>query len=210
MKTIQEIFNAFYKNHLETIDKTGKIKIAMEAENYQFVLGYAFASNVNLPQDVQNAGLFLKFKLLQSRQKGCTGENLFQEDYTVLTGPGTLQKMARGSQDQLNPDFFEKNKKIYLEVKTATIYVGNKFIFEQLRLKDPRINYYIFLGITPEGRFYIVLNKKDIKLDTELYGAKLSPQHSTTDQNATYQWHPSYEELRKHIVRPDELDSVIQ
>ena len=135
--------------------------------------------------------------------------HLFQEDYEHVVGQGMLKKLERGNQDQLNPDFLEIKKNKYIEVKTATIYKGNKFIFEQIRLKDPRINYYVFLGITPEGRFYWVLDKKNIKPGKPIFGAKFSPQHSTTGSNATYQWHPGYEQMINSIVKPNNLASVI-
>ena len=163
MKAIQEIFIDFYNKHLKEIDKDGQIKKEIDKGNYQFILGYASANNISLPIVVQNAGLFLHFKLLKSRQIGCAGEDLFKKDYEKLAGSNTLEKLKRGDQNQLNPDFLETKKIKYIEVKTATIYPGNKFIFEQIRLRDPRINYYVFLGITPEGRFYWVLSKKKIK-----------------------------------------------
>lgn len=209
MKTIQEIFNNFYSNNLNKLDNDGQIKLQIDKGNYQFVLGCASAKNIYLPIAVRNADLFLRFKLLQSRQIGNAGENLFKEDYEKIVGKNILEALPPGNQDQLNPDFFEKKKKKHIEVKTATIYKGNKFIFEQIRLKDKRIDYYVFLGITLEGRFYWVLDKKEIKPGKLVYGAKFSPQHSTRGPNATYQWHPSFEQMEKHIVFPNQLTSVI-
>ena len=209
MKTIQEIFIDFYDNRLKKLDSRDKIKTCIDKGNYQYVLGFASANNISLPIAVKNAGLFLRFKLLRSRQIGDAGEDLFKEDYEKLEGKGVLEKLSRGNQNQLNPDFLEKNKKKHVEVKTATIYNGNKFIFEQVRLKDPRIDYYVFLGITPEGRFYWILDKKTIKPGKLVYNARFSPQHSTKGPNATYQWHPSFEHLEKHIVLPNQLSSVI-
>lgn len=209
MKTIEEIFINFYEEHLKKIDNKDQIKKFIDKGNYQYILGYVASKGISLPKNVRDASLYLNFKLLRSRQIGNAGEDLFKSDYEKLVGNNTLEKLIRGNQKQLNPDFFEKNKKIYIEVKTATIYKGNKFIFEQIRLKDPRINYYIFLGITPEGRFYWVLNKKKIKPGKLIYGAKFSPQHSTRGLNATYQWHPSFEQMNDHIILPDQLTSEI-
>ena len=209
MKTIQEIFVDFYDNHLKKLDNKGGIKTQIDKGNYQYALGFASARNIGLSLAVKNAGLFLRFKLLQSRQIGNAGEDLFKEDYEKLEGKGALEKLPRGNQAHLNPDFLEKKKEKYIDIKTATIYKGNKFIFEQVRLKDPRIDYYVFLGITPEGRFYWVLNKKKIKPGKLVYGAKFSPQHSTKGSNATYQWHPSFDQLKKDIILPDQLSSVI-
>ncbi|MFH1968559.1 MAG: hypothetical protein ABIJ84_04180 [bacterium] len=209
MKTIEEIFINFYKEHLEKIDEKHQIKKYIDESNYQYVLGYVASKGISLPKNVRDASLYLNFKLLRSRQIGNAGEDLFKSDYEKLGGNNILEKLIRGNQKQLNPDFFEKNKKIYIEVKTATIYKGNKFIFEQIRLKDPRINYYVFLGITPEGRFYWVLNKEEIKPGKLIYGAKFSPQHSTKGSNATYQWHPSFEQMKDYIILPDQLTSEI-
>ncbi len=209
MKTIEEIFINFYEEHLKKIDEKYQIRKYIDEANYQYILGYAASKGISLPKNVRDASLYLNFKLLRSRQIGNAGEDLFKSDYEKLGGNNTLEKLIRGNQKQLNPDFFEKNKKKYIEVKTATIYKGNKFIFEQIRLKDPRIDYYIFLGITPEGRFYWVLNKEEIKPGKLIYGAKFSPQHSTKGSNATYQWHPSFGQMKDYIVLPDQLTSEI-
>lgn len=209
MKTIEEIFDRFYNAHLKSIDSDNLLKNKINEGNYQFVLGYANARKIPITKEVGDAGLYLQFKLLRSRQIGCAGEDLFQTDYENVAGKDSLKKFERGNQDQLNPDFLELEKNKYIEVKTATIYQGNKFIFEQIRLKDPRINYYIFLGITPEGKFYWVLNKKDIKAGRPIFGAKFSPQHSTAGSNATYQWHPSYEQMERAAVKPKDLFSSI-
>ena len=209
MKTIEEIFNRFYDIHLKSVDIEGLLKDKIIEGNYQFILGFAVTKGIPITKEVNDADLYLQFKLLRSRQIGCAGENLFQEDYEHVVGQGMLKKLERGNQDQLNPDFLEIKKNKYIEVKTATIYKGNKFIFEQIRLKDPRINYYVFLGITPEGRFYWVLDKKNIKPGKPIFGAKFSPQHSTTGSNATYQWHPGYEQMINSIVKPNNLASVI-
>lgn len=209
MKTIHGIFNNFYENHLRTLDNGGLLKNKIIEGNYQFVLGFVKSTGITLSKEVKNADLFLSFKLLRSRQIGSAGEELFRVDYEQVAGKDSLRKLKRGNQNQLNPDFFEIKKEKYIEVKTATIYKGNKFIFEQIRLKDPRINYYVFLGITPEGRFYWVLDKKNTKSGKAVFGAKFSPQHSTTGPNATYQWHPGYEKMKNFIVKPYELASVI-
>lgn len=209
MKTIEEIFSNFYNQQIKEIDNDNSVKNEMDGGNFQFVLGYASAHGIALPEDVNNAELYLHFKRLRSRQIGNTGEDLFKEDYERVNGSGTLEKLERGSQEQLNPDFLELKKQKHIEVKTGTIYTGNKFIYEQIRLKDPRINYYVFLGITPEGRFYWVLDKRTLKPGRVVFGAKLSPQHSTSGSNATYQWHPSFEQMKESIIHPDELGSVI-
>jgi len=209
MKTIQEIFNNFYNESLKKRDPKGHLEKIIGQGNYQYILGYANAIGVRLPKELRDASLYLHFKLLRSRQIGKAGENLFEKDYNKLVRNDVLKKVTRGSQKQLNPDFFENNKKKYIEVKTGTIYPGNKFIFEQIRLKDPRINYYVFLGITPEGRFYWVLKKTKIKPGKIIYGARFSPQHSTRGSNATYQWHPSFEQMKDHVVPSNQLDSEI-
>jgi len=209
MKTIQEIFDDFYNQHLKKVDKDNLIKNKIDEGNFQFVLGYALANKITIPKEVSDAGLYLKFKLLQSRQIGNAGEDLFRDDYERIIGNNALEKLERGSQDQLNPDFLELKKKKYIEVKTATIYKGNKFIYEQIRLKDKRINHYVFLGITPEGRFYWVLDKRTIRPGKVVFGAKFSPQHSTSGSNATYQWHPSFEKMKENIIKPDDLGSAI-
>lgn len=209
MKSIQEIFDDFYNKHLIDVDEKGLLKNNIDKGNYQFVLGYAQANNIPSTKEVEGADLFLKFKLLRSRQIGSAGERLFKSDYELVAGDNSLQKIERGDQDQLNPDFLELKKKKYIEVKTATIYKGNKFIFEQIRLNDPRINYYVFLGVTPEGRFYWILNKKSVGPGKVVFGAKFSPQHSTTGSNATYQWHPSFEQMESYIIQPERLSSSI-
>lgn len=209
MKTIEEIFDDFYNQHVKKTDKDNSIKKKIDDGNYQFVLGYALAHGIGLTKEVNDAGLYLKFKLLSSRQIGNVGQDLFREDYERVNGAGTLKKFERGSQEQLNPDFLETKKEKNIEVKTGTIYTGNKFIYEQIRLKDQRINHYVFLGITPEGRFYWVLDKRTLKPGRVVFGAKLSPQHSTSGSNATYQWHPSFEQMKESIIQPDELGSAI-
>lgn len=209
MKTISQIFADFYNKSLKKLDKGGQIEKFVTNGNYQYVLGFALAKKVDFSKDVRDAELYLNFKLLRSRQIGSAGENLFKADYEAVAGKDALKKLERGNQDQLNPDFFEIKKKKYIEVKTATIYQGNKFIFEQIRLKDPRINYYLFLGITPIGRFYWVLNKNDIKAGKQIFEAKFSPQHSTSGSNATYQWHPAYEQMKDYTVKPEDLSSII-
>ena len=209
MKTIEEIFNQFYDAHLKGVDVDGLLKDKINESNYQFVLGFAMTKGISITKEVEDADLYLRFKLLRSRQIGCAGENLFQVDYENVAGKGALKKLERGNQDQLNPDFLELKKNKYIEVKTGTIYPGNKFIFEQIRLKDSRIDYYIFLGITPEGKFYWVLNKGDIRAGKPIFGAKFSPQHSTTGSNATYQWHPGYERMKESATEPRNLFSAI-
>lgn len=72
-----------------------------------------------------------------------------------------------------------------------------------------RIDYYVFLGITPEGKFYWVLNKGDIRVGKPIFGAKFSPQHSTTGSNATYQWHPGYEQMKESATEQKKLFSAI-
>ncbi|MFA5813165.1 MAG: hypothetical protein WC862_01475 [Patescibacteria group bacterium] len=209
MKTIEEIFSSFYEMRLKGIDVDGVLKNKIAEGNYQFVLGFVKSKNILLNNEVGNADLYLRFRLLRSRQIGSAGEALFKIDYERIAGDGVLKKFERGNQKQLNPDFLELKKNKYIEVKTATIYKGNKFIFEQIRLKDPRISYYIFLGITPEGKFYWVLNKKDIRAGRPIFGAKFSPQHSTAGSNATYQWHPAYAQMEGSAIKPKDLFSVI-
>lgn len=210
MKTIGDIFTDFYNQSLKKLDKDGQIESFIVKGNYQYVLGFAVAKKVSFSEGVRDAELYLNFKLLRSRQIGSAGENLFKADYESAAGKDSLKKLERGNQGQLNPDFFEIKKEKYIEVKTATIYQGNKFIFEQIRLKDPRINYYVFLGITPIGRFYWVLNKNYIKAGKPIFGAKFSPQHSTSGSNATYQWHPAYQQMKDSIVKPEDLFTVIE
>lgn len=209
MKTIKEIFNRFYDAHLKSVDTDDLLKDKINEGNYQFVLGFAITKGISITKEVEDADLYLRFKLLRSRQIGCAGEDLFRADYENIAGKDALKKLKRGNQNQLNPDFLEVKKNKYIEVKTGTIYPGNKFIFEQIRLKDLRIDYYVFLGITPEGRFYWVLNKGDIRVGKPIFGAKFSPQHSTTGSNATYQWHPGYEQMKESATEQKKLFSAI-